>query len=96
MFKSIKGWAIEISQVEFDRFRITVTQSKGQKITFIHDADGCQFIDDIIDLEKYYNVYTNVTYLIDGIRHDLDCDSRIYNFIDWYKRITLIGYFFLF
>ena len=82
MFKSIKGWAIEISRVEFNKFRITITRSKGQKITFIRDADGCQFVDDIIDLEKYYSTYTNVTYLIAGNRHDLDCDSRIYNFID--------------
>ena len=33
MFKSIKGWANEISQSEFDKFRITVTRANGQKIT---------------------------------------------------------------
>lgn len=82
MFKSAKGWKIEISQVEDDKFRITITRSTGQKIIFVRDADGCQFVDDVIDLEKYYNVYTNITYLINGIKYDLDCDSRIYNFIN--------------
>lgn len=82
MFKSAKGWAIEISQVEDDRFRITVTRASGQKIIFIRDADGCQFVDDVIDLEKYYNVYTNITYLINGIKYETECDSRIYNFLN--------------
>lgn len=82
MFKSAKGWKIEISQVDDDRFRITITRANGSKITFIRDADGCQFVDDVIDLEKYYNVYTNITYLIDGVKYGSECDSRIYNFIN--------------
>ena len=82
MFKSAKGWEIEITQVDDDKFRITVTRANGSKITFIRDADGCQFVDDVIDLEKYYDTYTSITYLINVIKYDLECDSRIYNFIN--------------
>lgn len=82
MFKSIKGWSIEITQVEDDKFRITITRANGSKIIFVRDADGCQFVDDVIDLEKYYNTYTTITYLIDGVKNEAECDSRIYNFID--------------
>ena len=82
MFKSAKGWAIDISQVEDDKYRITITRASGQKIIFIRDADGCQFPDDVIDLEKYYDTYTGVTYLINGIKYGLECGSRIYNFIN--------------